>query len=132
VTGVVMPGIDFAVAHPRPVDAAVLGSAGMQLALATDICPGCWMPSMVLAIQLGCRLHGMPVDTAIRAATMGGAGALGLGHEVGSLAPGFSADLQVWALPDYRHLAYRLGTNPVQLVIAGGRVLIDRRGLDHP
>jgi imidazolonepropionase len=99
----------------------------MELALATDICPGCWVPSMSLVIQLACRLHGFSVDAAIRAATFGGARALGMVGEVGTLSPGAWCDVQVWDLPDHRHLAYRLGVDPVRLVIQGGRVVVDRR-----
>jgi hypothetical protein len=29
-------------------------------------------------------------------------------------------------VPDYRHLAYRLGSDPVRLVIANGHVVEDR------
>ena len=110
----------------------MLIEAGLPVALATDICPGGWMPSMTLAIQLGCRLQGLSVEEAIRAATWGGARALELGGQVGSIGPGFAADLQVWDLPDYRHLAYRLGSDPVRLVIAGGRVVVDRRDESLP
>jgi imidazolonepropionase len=132
VTGVLMPGLDFAVGHQRPFDARMLLSSGLPIALATDICPGCWMPSMVLVIQLACRLHGMSVEEAIRAATWGGASALGIEDLVGSLAPGYVADLQVWDLPDYRHLAYRLGSDPVRLVVVDGRVVVDRRDESRP
>jgi imidazolonepropionase len=128
VTGVLMPGLDFAVGHTKPFDARMLAASGLPLALATDICPGCWMPSMTLVIQLACRSHHLSVEEAIRASTIGGARALGLEREVGSLQPGFAADLQAWDLPDYRHLAYRLGSDPVRLVIRGGRVVVDRRG----
>jgi imidazolonepropionase len=38
VVGVVMPGLDFAVGHPRPFDARALLAEGVTLALATDLC----------------------------------------------------------------------------------------------
>jgi len=127
VVGVGLPGLDFAVGHDRPVDLPGLRAAGMEVALATDICPACWMTSMTLVLQLACRRHGLPIDVAIRAATRGGALALGLGDEIGSLTPGYAADLQAWDVPDHRHLAYRLGSNPVVLVVHDGAVVVDRR-----
>lgn len=127
VVGVVMPGLDLAVAHGRPFDALGLVDAGMTLALATDVCPGCWLTSMTLIVQLACRSYGLTIEMAIRAATFGGAAALGRAGEIGSLEPGCRADLQVWALPDHRHLAYRLGSNPVAMVMVGGHVVVDRR-----
>ncbi|HEU0237039.1 MAG TPA: imidazolonepropionase [Candidatus Limnocylindrales bacterium] len=127
VVGVGLPGLDFAVGHDRPVDLPALRAAGMEVALATDICPACWMTSMTLVVQLACRRHGLSIELAIRAATRGGARALGLGDEIGSLSPGYAADLQVWDLPDHRYLAYRLGSNPVVLVVHDGRIVVDRR-----
>ena len=123
---VAMPGLDFAVAHPRPVDIRSLVDGGMTVALATDMCPGCWLTSMQLVIALACRLHRLPVASAIRAATLGGALALGLGDEVGSLEPGKRADLLVLDVERHEDLAYRLGRNAVQTVVKGGTVVVER------
>ena len=68
VVGVYMPCLDLAVAHPAPLDPRTVVDAGMELALATDICPGCWTTSMQLAVALACRLGGLSVARAIRAA----------------------------------------------------------------
>ncbi len=129
VVGVVMPALDLAVAHEHPFDARGLIDAGLTLALATDVCPACWTTSMTLIVQLACRTYGLTIAEAIRAATFGGAAALDLAGEIGSLEPGRRADLQVWALPDHRHLAYRLGANPVSLVMVGGEIVVDRRAM---
>ncbi len=127
VTGVLMPLIDFAVQHPRPFDAAAMREEGLPLALATDLCPGCWAVSMTLVIQFAARLHGFSVEAALQAATLGGARALGL-DDRGALAPGLLADLQIWDLPTLEDLIYRLGHNPVSAVVKGGQLV---RGLDH-
>jgi imidazolonepropionase len=121
VVGVVMPGLDFAVRHPRPFDARAMLSEGMTLALATDFCPGCWMESMQLVMQLACRLYQLSPEEALYAATAGAARATGLADR-GALAPGMLADLQVWDLPSFEDLIYRLGNNAVAMVIKRGVV----------
>ena len=122
VIGVVMPGLDFAVRHPRPFDARAMLAEGMTLALATDFCPGCWMESMQLVMQLACRLYRFSPEEALIAATSGAAQALGL-TDRGTLQAGKMADLQVWDLPSFEDLIYRLGHNAVSLVVKRGRVI---------
>lgn len=126
VAGVAMPAIDFAVAHPRPVDVRRLFESGICVALATDICPGCWLPSMQFLINLACRLHAISPAEAVYAATAGGAAALGRAGDIGVLAPGALADVLVMDVPRHEDLAYRLGRNAVELVVKRGRVVVDR------
>lgn len=122
VVGVAMPGLEFAVAHPRPVNCRAIIESGMTLALATDICPGCWMPSMQLVINLACRLHQITPAEAIRAATLGAARALDRGTTIGSMEPGKIADVLILDISRHEDLAYRLGRNAVQQVIKRGAV----------
>jgi imidazolonepropionase len=122
VVGVVMPGLDFAVGHPRPFDARALLAEGMTLALATDLCPGCWLESMQLVMQLACRLYQFSPAEALYAATVGAARSLALGHDRGSLEPGKLADIQIWDLPTFEDVIYRLGNNAVEMVIKRGKV----------
>lgn len=123
IVGVYMPLLDYAVAHPKPVDARAIASAGMELALATDICPGCWAPSMQVAIAVACRSGGLSVEQAIRAATIGAARASGRDDVTGSLEVGKRADVIILDIPSHEHLAYRIGGNAVTTVIAAGRVV---------
>jgi imidazolonepropionase len=122
VVGVVMPGLDFAVRHPRPFDARAMLAEGMRLALATDFCPGCWMESMQLVMQLACRIYCFSPEEAFYAATAGAAQAVGLAVDRGSLEPGKLADIQVWDIPTFEDLIYRLGNNAVSLVVKRGKV----------
>ena len=123
VVGVVMPGLDFAVRHPRPFDARRMLDMGLTVGLATDLCPGCWMESMQLVMQLACRLYKFSPEEALLAATAGAAKACGL-TDRGILQPGKLADIQVWDLPSFEDLVYRLGNNAVTMVIKRGQVVL--------
>ena len=122
VTGVLLPGTDFSVGHARPASAALLREAGVRMALATNCNPGTWIESMQVVMMLACRLHGMKPEEAARAATVGGAAALGLADR-GVLECGRLADLQIWGTGDYRDCFYRIGGNLVTHVIKRGKVV---------
>jgi imidazolonepropionase len=94
---------------------------GLQLALATDLCPGAWIESMQLVMQLACRLYHFSPDEALHAATVGGARALAL-TDRGTLAPGQLADIQIWELPAFEDVIYRLGNNAVHTIVKRGKV----------
>lgn len=126
VVGVVMAAIDFTVAHPRPIAARELLDQGLTLGIATDLCPGCWLTSMPFVIALACRLQGLPVAEAIRAATLGAASAIGRQDQIGSLEPGKLADVLVLDIERHEDLAYRLGRNHIETVIKRGRVVVER------
>lgn len=122
VIGVVLPALDFAVKHPDPVDARALADHGVSIALGTNLNPGNWTTSMQLVLQLACRNHGLSLAEALTAATMGGARALGMADEIGSITAGKKADLQVWDLPSINDLVYRIGNNAVTAVIKSGKI----------
>ena len=86
---------------------------GMVLALATDLCPACWTESQQFVMALACRLYGMSPEEAIWAATRGAAQALRLDGDRGSIEVGKLADLQIWDVPRFEHVIYRLGGNVV-------------------
>ncbi|MEH7335164.1 imidazolonepropionase [Neobacillus drentensis] len=125
VTGVLMPALDFAVAHKRPFAARRMLDLGMNIALATDLCPACYTESMQFVINLACRLYQFSVEEAIKAATYGGAKALDL-DDRGVIEEGKLADLQIWDVPTYKHIAYELGTNIVETVIKNGKIVVSR------
>ena len=121
VVAVLMPLIDFAVRHPKPIDGRKVLSSGVPVALATDLCPGGWTESMQLVMQFACRQHGFSPAEALLAATIGGARALAL-EDRGLLAPGYLADLQVWDTPIFEDVIYRLGSNLVDRVYQRGKL----------
>lgn len=122
VTGVLMPLIDFAVAHPQPIDARLWVAAGLPVGLATDICPGGWAVSMPLAMQFACRQSALTPEQALWAATAGGARALDRADR-GVLEPGLLADVVVVDVPQLEDLIYRIGHAPVTAVVKRGEVV---------
>lgn len=97
--------------------------AGGALALATNCNPGSApSASMPLAIALAVRHCGLTPSEAINACTVNAAAVLGF-PDRGFIAPGARGDLILLRHTDERALAYELGGNPVDCVIAGGRVL---------
>jgi imidazolonepropionase len=120
-----LPGTPFGLAHRDYTPAQAILAAGGALALATDLNPGtCWCESMQMVIALACRYMGLTQAQAVVAATLNAAFAIGRGHEVGSLAPGYQADLLILAVDDYRQLGYRFGTNLVATVVKRGRMVV--------
>jgi imidazolonepropionase len=124
VVAVLLPGTCFFLreAHKSPV--ARMRELGIVMALATDFNPGsCPMLAQPMTAQFGCIHYGMTIEEALRGITVNAAKALQLDSEVGTLEPGKAADLVVTDVPDYRHIVYRLGHNPVWMTIYGGRVV---------
>lgn len=130
VIGVLMPALDFAVKHPQPFDYQAMKEQGLTVALATNICPGCWTESMQFVMALACRLYRMSPAEAMLAATSGAAKALNLDDDYGTLEAGKYADFQVWDVPSYAHVVYRLGGNIVETVYKKGKLIVDNSGRD--
>ena len=126
VVGVLMPALDFAVRHSRPFDARAMMDEGMTVALATDLCPACWAESMQFVMQLACRLYRFSPEEALLASTWGAAKALGLQDDRGTLEVGKRADIQIWDVPTFEDVIYRLGNNAVETVVVGGKVVCER------
>jgi imidazolonepropionase len=59
---------------------------------------------------------------ALLASTVNGAKALGL-TDRGALAVGMLADVQVWDVPTFEDVIYRIGNNAVTMVIKRGKVV---------
>lgn len=119
-----LPCTPFGLGHHAYTPARALLEAGGALAIATDCNPGTlWNESMPFVLALACRYLRLTPAQALVAATLNAACALGLGDRVGSLTPGYAADLLVLAVPDYRHLGYRFGGHLVETVIKGGEVV---------
>ncbi|MCV2394362.1 amidohydrolase family protein [Actinotalea sp. M2MS4P-6] len=116
-----LPVVELSTRRPMP-DARALLDAGATVALASDCNPGsCYSSSMPLAVALAVIQMRMTPEEAVWAATAGGAAALRR-DDVGRVAVGARADLQVLDAPDPVHVAYRPGVPLVTAVLGG----------DHP
>ncbi len=119
---VALPCTPFGLAESRYTPAKAILEADGLLALATDCNPGtAWCESMLFAMVLGCRAMGLTPAQALAAATINAAAAVGRADRIGSLEVGKQADLLILETDDYRHLAYRFGTNLVAWVVKAGR-----------
>ncbi|MCU1622006.1 MAG: imidazolonepropionase [Frankiales bacterium] len=122
VTAVLVPAAEFSTFSPY-APARKLLDAGVTVALATDCNPGTsFTTSMPFVIALAVRMQQLSPVEALRAATEGGAAALGQ-SDVGHLRLGARADLVVIDAPSPTHLAYRPGVDLVRQVWRGGQRL---------
>jgi imidazolonepropionase len=69
---------------------------------------------------MACTLFGLTPEEAIAGMTINAARALGLAHEVGSIAAGKAADLAVWRISEVAELGYWVGLpRPERRIFAG-------------
>lgn len=126
VIGVLLPGVTFFLGGDQYAPAKKMMQKGLPIAVATDFNPGsCPSENMQLMISLACIKMGMTPEAVIQSATINGAHAICLAHEVGSLEVGKKADFILLKVPDYRHIPYRFGINHVDTVVKEGRVVVE-------
>ncbi len=124
----ILPGTTFGLGHTNFADARAFIEENVPVALASDLNAGTsWCESMPFLIALACRYNKLTPAEAIVAATINGAASLGIADRVGSLEKDKLADIIIANVPDYRHLAYRYGVNPVETVIKRGRVVVESK-----
>jgi imidazolonepropionase len=120
---VICPGTTSSLKLTGEGSARALAAAGCQLAVATDYNPGtCCSENMCLMIGLACQELGLGPEEAIRGATIGGARALRLQRQCGSVRLGKRCDLLLMDAESYLEIPYRLGVNLVETTICLGRV----------
>lgn len=123
VVGVLIPGTDFSVKHHKPFNPRPMIDKGLIIAIATNLNPGNWIESMSLAMSMACRNHGMTPEEAIRAATLGGAKALKIERDYGSIEEGKFADIQILESDNYKNCIYKIGVNEVNIIIKKGKIV---------
>ena len=128
---VLLPGTSYTL-HTTYAPARELLAAGVTVALATDFNPGsCYCETLQMAMSFACQEQRLTPAEALRAATLGGAAALGLQHEVGSVETGKRCDLLILDAATHQELPYHWGVNLVTGVVAGGEVVVRDRALAY-
>ena len=131
----VLPACDLSTRMPL-APARKLIDAGAVVAIASNCNPGTsYTSSMGFCVATAVLQMGLTIQEAVRAATLGGAIALGMDSDgwvdprgasqarVGVVSPGARADLQLLSAPSVTHLAYRPGMRLTAAVWkAGARV----------
>jgi imidazolonepropionase len=119
---VLLPGAEL-LGDERVFPACAPGDAGAIGVLATDLNPGTSpIASLPLIAGLAVRRYRWTTAEALVAITLNAAWVLRLETELGSLEVGKRADVVLLDAP-IEQLPYRLGHNPVALVIVGGEVV---------
>ena len=115
----VLPACDLSTRMPL-APARRLLDAGAQIAIASNCNPGTsYTSSMAFCVATAVLQMGLTIQEAVRAATLGGAVALGL-SDVGIIRTGARADIQLLEAPSVTHLAYRPGMPLTAAVWRGG------------
>ncbi|MBS3819169.1 imidazolonepropionase [bacterium] len=123
-----LPAVPFFLMQEKKPPARQLIENGAIVALASDFNPGSSMTeSMFFVIQLAVFTLKMRIEEAINAATINAAYAIKREQEIGSLELGKKMDLLLCEVPNYAHLVYHMGINPVQHVIKNGKLVVQDR-----
>jgi imidazolonepropionase len=117
-----LPSTMLFLGKPSQAPARRMIEAGVAVALATDFNPGTSPTvSLPLVLTLGVSQLRLSAAEALIAATVNGAAALGLADRVGQIAPGYSADLALFTISDYRELPYWLGARVCRMLWTRGK-----------
>lgn len=104
---VLLPGAYYFLREKKipPID--LLRSVGVGMAIATDSNPGSSpTTSLQLMMNMACQLFSLTVPEVLSGVTYQAAKALGISEEVGSIAVGKKADLNLWSVNDSAALCY--------------------------
>jgi imidazolonepropionase len=110
--------------NERYVAARDMLEAGVRVAVATDFNPGS-APSyhLPMAMTLACINQRMTPQEALMGATMVAARAIGAEDRIGSLLPGYAADIAIIDAPSLNHWLYHFRDNACVGVIKAGEFM---------
>lgn len=124
VIAVLLPATSFNLAKNSYARAREMIRAEVPVALATDSNPGSSpTESMPLVLTIACLYLRLTPEEALTAATINAAHAIGRADKVGSLEVGKQGDVLILDIPNLNYLPYHFGSNPVEMVIKGGKVV---------
>lgn len=110
---VLLPGAFYFLKETKKPPVELLREHGVAMAIATDCNPGSSpSTSLPLMLSMACTFFGLTPDEALAGVTRNAAKALGLGQEIGQIAPGFTADLVAWDINSPAELCYSFGACP--------------------
>ncbi|GAB5374280.1 MAG: imidazolonepropionase [Acuticoccus sp.] len=119
---VLLPGACYTLRQTEKPPVAAFRRHGTKMAVATDCNPGSSpLTSLLLALNMAATLFRLTPEEALAGATRVAAEALGLGSEIGTIAPGKRADLALWNVAEPAELVYRIAFNPLAGCMVGGQ-----------
>lgn len=122
---ILLPGTTFSLGKKSYAPVERLRARGIPMALATDCNPGSSMTANLPWIAaLGVLQMGMTLGEALTAVTVHAALSLGIESEVGRIAPGMRADLQILPARSPAAVVYHLGDLTPLAVMKGGRWVV--------
>lgn len=117
---VLLPGAYYTLNEKKKPPVDLLRREGVSIAIATDCNPGTSpLLNPQLAMNMACTLFGLTPEEALAGMTINAARALGLAHEIGTLAAGKAADIAVWRIEEIAELGYWVGLVPERRMYAG-------------
>ena len=126
---VLLPGTSFSLGARHFAPGRGMVDAGLAVALATDCNAGsCNCESLTMAAALAAQYYRFTAAECWCALTANAAWALGRAGDIGSLAPGYRADLVIWDMEDHRELPFHFGVNLAHRVVKDG-VLVAGAGV---
>ena len=118
----ILPGCAFFLNLPLSPARRMI-EAGLPVAMASDYNPGT-SPSgnMQLILSMACIRYRLTPEEALNATTLNTAYAMGVSHEVGSIAVGKKANFYLTKpIPSYEYMPYAYGENKVERVFLNGK-----------
>lgn len=117
-----LPGAFYYLKETKLPPVALLRQHRVPMAVATDFNPGSSpIASIPLMLNMACTLFGLTVEEALLGVTYHAAQALGLQHQIGSLAMQKQADIVCWDISHPRDLVYEYGIHEPSWIMQKGQ-----------
>jgi len=121
VTVTLLPGAVFFLGLEQYAPVRRIIDLGCRIALSTDFNPGSTpTQSLTLMMTLACIKMGLSPDEAFWAVTVGAATAIGRENRIGTVEPGYDADICLWDAEDVAYIPYAYGDMIPEVVFKRG------------